>query len=218
MSHRNLCTRLGLTHEEVLLLPGGPKRWRASEDAEWGTVERAAADVYASRGWSGDHGEGGLMLSLVKAASIRTLPAAYASAFIEGLYYHPTPTGVPSPAAMLGNVASASLDDVLRTYEALAVGPGATPYFFPTVTRSKIVGLFETLGRDRLHAIASRFADAPYDFRAGWPDLTLWKDGEIIFREVKAPGDRFHASQKQLYESLLRPLGFNVGIIDVVAG
>jgi hypothetical protein len=218
MSHRSLCARLGLVHEELTLVADGPKRWRASPDSPWGPVERAAFDVRASEGWRGDHGEGGLILSLIKAASIRDLPATHASVFVEALYYHPPPRGLPPPAAMLANIASVSIEDIQRTYGVLAVGPLETPVYYPTVTREKVADLFVTLGRDRLHAIAEIFAQAPYDFRAGWPDLTLWRNGEVIFREVKAPSDRLQASQKQLFDGLLGPLGLNTGVIDVIAG
>lgn len=77
--------------------------------------------------------------------------------------------------------------------------------------------LFDHLGVDRLHAIAERFATASYDLRAGWPDLTLWRDGEVRFVEVKAPGDSTHASQARLTSNLLVPLGFRVGLAEVRA-
>ena len=80
-----------------------------------------------------------------------------------------------------------------------------------------VLGLFEHLGIDRLHAIAERFASASYDLRAGWPDLTLWREGEVRFVEVKAPGDSMHAKQARLISTLLVPLGFRVGLAEVQA-
>ncbi len=64
--------------------------------------------------------------------------------------------------------------------------------------------------------IAKAFGADPYEYRKGWPDLTLWKNGEVIFREIKAPGDRLHKSQKTLIADILLPLNFDVSIVDVV--
>lgn len=201
----------------MALFTDGPKRWRASDRTPWGSVEQAAFARFEAEGWTGDDGEGGLILSLIKAASIRNLSPVYASAFVEGLYFHPRSGDMPSVSQMLTNVACATTDDVLRTYRVLAAGANETPVYYPSVTRAKILGLFAALGRERLHAIATLFAAAPYELRAGWPDLTLWRDDQILFREVKAPGDRLHASQKRLVETILRPLSYDVGVIDVQA-
>lgn len=217
MPHARLCAALDVGHSEMVLVRMGPKLWRAPGRHEGGSVERAVFDAFVDQGWAGDFGEGGLMLTLIKAASIRSLPPAHASTFVESLYFHPARPPMPSPGEMLANVASASAGDISKTYDALAVGPGRTPQYYPSVTWPKVHGLYRALGREPLAAIAAIFATAPYDFRAGWPDLTLWRNGRLIFREVKAPGDRLHAKQKALLMGLLKPLGFDVGVIDVKA-
>ena len=194
----------------------GAKRWRTTPNHDECSLERAALQAYEAEGWQGDHGEGGLILTLIKAASVRSLPKSYASVFVESLYYHPTAEGLPTPAEMLTNVKGAVAADIGRTYGVIAARTGA-PEYYPTVTLDKVLALFSVLGADRLGAVASIFADAPYDLRAGWPDLTLWRSGKVMFREVKGPGDRLHASQTRLIETVLKPLGFDVGIIDVKA-
>lgn len=78
-----------------------------------------------------------------------------------------------------------------------------------------LTGLFDALGPDRLAEIATVFATAPYDLRAGWPDLTLWQDGKVRFVEVKAPSDSFHASQARLISKLLLLLAFEVSLAEV---
>ncbi|MBN8552077.1 MAG: VRR-NUC domain-containing protein [Caulobacterales bacterium] len=184
----------------------GPKRWRATSAHDETSLERAALVCYEADGWLGDHGEGGLILTLIKAASIRRLPESYASAFVEGLYYHPTAEGLPTPSEMLANIKSVTTEDIGRTYSVVAMRIGA-PEYYPSVTLDKVLGLFSILGAQRLEAIAALFAQAPYDLRAGWPDLTLWRANQIVFREVKGPGDRVHASQRRLIQTILKPLG-----------
>lgn len=87
--------------------------------------------------------------------------------------------------------------------------------FYPMVHWEHVEGLFKVLGRDRLAAIATIFATAPYDLRAGWPDLTLWCEDEFRFVEVKAPSDQMHASQARLISTLLRPLDFEVTLAEI---
>jgi len=197
------------------MVSAGPKLWRATPDHGETSLERAALERYEADGWRGDHGEGGLFLTLIKAASIRRLPKSYASAFVEGLYYHPAAEGLPTPSEMLANVKSVTAEDIRRTYAVIAVRNGG-PEYYPSVTLTKVLGLFSVLGAERLEAIATIFAQAPYDLRAGWPDLTLWRGDQLIFREVKGPGDRLHASQKRLVQTILKPLGYDVGITDVI--
>ncbi len=88
--------------------------------------------------------------------------------------------------------------------------------FFPHLREWHFLELFEHLGRERLHDIAEVFSRDPYEYRKGWPDLTLWRDGEVVFKEVKAPGDQLHASQRKTIRDVLVPLGYSVTIVDVV--
>lgn len=92
---------------------------------------------------------------------------------------------------------------------------GTTPAYYPGLRWEHVQGLFGVLGADRLAAIASSFATAPYDLRAGWPDLTLWRDGEVRFAEIKSPAEQMHASQFRLITTVLLPLGFYVALVEV---
>jgi VRR-NUC domain len=80
-----------------------------------------------------------------------------------------------------------------------------------------MIDFYISIGRERLSKIAELFAEDPYEYRKGWPDLTLWdpESGQIIFREIKAPGDKIRPSQKKMIEKILLPLGYNVGVVDV---
>lgn len=65
---------------------------------------------------------------------------------------------------------------------------------FPDLTEAIIEGAYAALGKDRTIAILEVMLKNPYLFRKGWPDLTLFRDGEIQFVEVKAK-DKLHVSQ-----------------------
>ncbi|MHA1528005.1 MAG: VRR-NUC domain-containing protein [Alphaproteobacteria bacterium] len=88
--------------------------------------------------------------------------------------------------------------------------------FFSDIREHHFTGLFQVLGPDVLSKITEIFATDPYEYRKGWPDLTLWKGEKVVFKEVKAPGDRLHKSQRKTISEVLIPLGFEVTIVDVV--
>ncbi|MGA2807482.1 MAG: VRR-NUC domain-containing protein [Terracidiphilus sp.] len=214
----------------IELEAGAAKLWRRTLQSEWTRVEVAALRHFEAEGWAGYAGEGGLILSLIKAASFPTLPAGMHSHFIEALYYiasdeyraapdyRPPPPSLANPfdaAGMVGNTLSTDEDRLVANF-AVMTGPGSsTLSFFPHLTLERLLGLYRALGNHRLHQIAALFAEDPYTLRKGWPDLTLWRGNEVFFCEVKAPGDKLQASQRKLMERILLPLGLEVQIVNV---
>ena len=51
-------------------------------------------------------------------------------------------------------------------------------------------------------------------FKYGWPDLTLFKDGEALFIEVKTT-DRLSIHQINIWERILKPLDINMSVIHL---
>ena len=78
--------------------------------------------------------------------------------------------------------------------------------------------LLAVAGVDLLHRIATIFATNPYEYRRGWPDITMWKDGQLRFVEVKAPGDRLGKSQKVIAASFAGPLDLDFSLVEVTLG
>ena len=77
------------------------------------------------------------------------------------------------------------------------------------------IELFEVLGKASLLEIARRFGTDPYAYRNGWADLTIWRDDELRWIEVKARGDALHKSQRKLIKDILLPCGLNYSLADV---
>lgn len=102
-----------------------------------------------------------------------------------------------------------------RNWKIITASARHSPAYYPNVREHHVTSLFDALGPDRLAEISTVFATAPYDLRAGWPNLTLWQDGKVKFVKVKGPSDSFHASQARLISKLLLPLGFEVGLAEV---
>jgi hypothetical protein len=210
--------RLGIRHERILLETIGPKQWRFA-DGPHGLVEDAALAHFTADGWSGAAAEGGLILTLIKAASFAKLATRNADTFIEALYHQNVAFEEDrfEPQEMVGSVRRATRAQLATNWEVISATAGTTPAFYPKVTWSHVEGLFEALGNERLAEIVTIFATAPYDLRAGWPDLTLWRDGQIVFAEVKSPTDQMHASQSRLISTVLVPLGFDTVLVEVGA-
>jgi tetratricopeptide (TPR) repeat protein len=77
--------RFGIEHE-VVHLDGAGKDWRFHRSDAYKPVELATLDHYQAEGWHGCAAEGGLILTLIKAASFKALPVRHADTFIEALY------------------------------------------------------------------------------------------------------------------------------------
>ena len=63
-----------------------PSRWRSAAFREWTSIENAALEHYLDGGWSGAAAEGGLILTVIKAASFARLAERNAATYIEALY------------------------------------------------------------------------------------------------------------------------------------
>ena len=209
--------RLGIKHEVVLLEKGGGKDWRHGANGLWTTVETGALEHYRSIGWDGAASEGGLILTLIKAASFEALDARNSDTFVEAFYAQNVAFDQDrfAPERLIATVSNATRRQIERNWRVIAASAGNSPAYYPNVREHPVTSLFDALGPDRLAEIATVFATAPYDLRAGWPDLTLWQDGKVKFVEVKGPSDSFHASQARLISKLLLPLGFEVGLAEV---
>lgn len=209
--------RLGIEHEVVKLESGGKKNWRFQPHNAWSSVEEAALAHYENTGWSGVAAEGGLILTLIKAASFTKLDSRNADTFTEALYAQNVAFDEDrfDTNQLIETLSRATHDQLKRNWKVISATAGVSPAYYPTVRLNHVLELFEHLGPERLAQIAQLFAKAPYDLRAGWPDLTLWKDGSVRFAEVKAPGDSMHASQSRLISTILLPLGFKVSLAEV---
>jgi hypothetical protein len=231
----------------ISLHAGERKCWRYDPAAAWVSVERAALAHFQQEGWSGDSGEGKIVLSLIKATSFTVLPTTLHSRYVESIYSNnagyidvrehniklgidpETPASslveafnrereaeVISPSDRIANILTASEQRISNNFK-IMTGPGShTLSLFPSLTLENMLGLYKALGNQRLSQIAEIFGTAPYILRSGWPDLTLWRGSEVVFKEIKAPGDHPRVNQIQTIDRVLLPLGFDVEFVRVI--
>jgi hypothetical protein len=197
--------------------------WRFNSKTPWTSVENASLNALESDGWRGYAGEGGLILNLIKAASFVEMPSRLRGVFIEAIFCG-NMDGYDKKRidALVDNILRADTAQISRISRRMAAPRREGGFdcsmldFFPNLKEWHFIECFQSISATRLHSIAKIFATDPYEYRKGWPDLTLWRDGAIAFKEVKAPGDKLHASQKNTIENLLLPLEFPVSIVDIV--
>jgi hypothetical protein len=229
-------TKAGFRHDSFALRPGStPKLWTSPITGADCTVEKAAFDHFAMEGWRGYGGEGGLVLNLINAMSFRPVPPRHRATFVESLYSGNVAFGSDryDKAQLLANVLAASEDDVATNfdilsssapvyyeYEGVTFGPKSECMldFFPGLEKWMFLELHRAAGTDLLHRIGQIFATNSYLYRRGWPDLTLWRESELLFVEVKAPGDRLHDSQRTIAKDIAGPLGLDFLLLEVRPG
>ena len=73
------------------------------------------------------------------------------------------------------------------------------------------VAMYNAISKNIYISVAKKFAEDPYTYRSGWPDLTLVKGKEVLFVEVKTK-DKLHNSQIVTIPSMrdVTPFSFKV--------
>lgn len=86
---------------------------------------------------------------------------------------------------------------------------------YPRVRHDFLSMLAETIPVDLRIRLLQTYMLKPYDYRAGWPDLTVFRNGGISFIEVKTT-DRLHESQLRFATEVATPLGLECQVVQVL--
>lgn len=184
-----------------------------------GLPEEVVGRMYASSGAHVSFCEGGSMLLLMKAAALETLAKRnsfndrsdavirYLEAQLTILAEH--------IAEIVETVRSISPDALARNLFELAESPTLRS-FFPRVKPEFMLELYEQMGNEKLADLLLAFSVAPYEYRAGWPDLILLKNGAMKFVEVKT-SDKLLDTQMRFAKGIGKPMGFDCGVVRLKA-
>jgi hypothetical protein len=196
--------KLGIDYSELILTRNNQnkKQWK-DNNGNWRSVEKAAFSIYEANGYVGCCEEGALLKFLLKCASVRVcdwLLEHDSQSFIEGIYAIQNEEhnivdkrdlvwacNSQYYGDLLANVKNSSIDkinEVAKVCDYISQGS------MKVIDKNLIEVMFSIIGNETLFQIATVFKLEPYTYRAGWPDLTLMKDGVLEFIEVKAPNDR----------------------------
>jgi len=159
--------------------------------------ERAAWKHYLQQGYEGGYCEGGPILLIIRAAALDLFTKLNSFGSREDACNRFTEAQLKIHEGRINTIASAvekaDHKSVARgfreIYRSLMVQEA-----YPELTEAAITAIFAALGGTTLRAITEAVAEDPYQYRAGWPDLTLAKGGDMLWVEVKTT-DRLHMSQ-----------------------
>lgn len=181
-------------------------------DMAFARPEPAAKQLLVEDGWCAACCEGGPVLVLLKAACLELLaelnPFGRRDArtrFLEAQFTIHTAHTEDLVAA----IASAGLDSVMRSFDEI-YAEDFVRECYPGLTSDLIAALWEALA-EKLPSLALRFAADPYLYRAGWPDITAVRNGQLPFREVKTT-DKLHRSQIETLSGVILPEGLSCEI------
>lgn len=198
---------------------GSLKSWKNPRTKKnWCLVEDAVLGYYEIDGWRGYSKEGGLLLTLIKAMSFQEIPHQYRVVFVESLYHHRSTYGFELEK-FFHNIANAKEEQIKKNFRVMTgkTAKWSILEYFPKLEEWMLLELYRAMGNARILDIARKFSEDPYEYRKGWPDLTIWKNGQTKFLEVKAPGDSLQKSQRVIIDEFIKPLHLEFALVDVQA-
>lgn len=85
---------------------------------------------------------------------------------------------------------------------------------YPELSEEVCIALFEAIDVEVFISLAERFSEDSYNYRSGWPDLTLVRGKEVRFVEVKTT-DKLHKSQLSTVPMLKSVLPYDISVLRV---
>ncbi len=159
--------------------------------------EKAAWEHYRREGFVGSYCEGGAILILIRASALDFLTSVNTfksridacERFTEAqLSIHQDKS-----TTIIQTIESATPEIVARNFDEIYAN-SFVQELYPSLSPEGIVNIFLALGSKRLAAITKAIMEDPYKYRSGWPDLTMIRNGLILWVEVKTT-DKLHMRQ-----------------------
>lgn len=85
---------------------------------------------------------------------------------------------------------------------------------YPSLSFECCEALFYAIDKEILIEAAKKFSEDPYSYRNGWPDLTIIKDFEVRFVEVKTT-DKLHKNQLLTIPTFQKILPYDFSVCRV---
>ncbi|MCB5207801.1 VRR-NUC domain-containing protein [Methylovorus mays] len=211
------CVAVGWPLEQLTVLRTPQKQWRLGA-VETSDPEAIAALYIASLGESCSWCEGATINLLIKAAALDTL--ARLNSFDDRVdavrrYLGAQFTILASNISEVFSTIATSDQAVVERNLREVLGDPFVQDAYPRVQLSFALELLRAIDRSKLLEIAQRLAMKPYEYRSGWPDLTVIGGNGVRFVEVKTT-DRFQASQLRFATEVAEPLGLRCSVLQVI--
>lgn len=212
------CAEYGLPIEAFSFQRQQDSKLWIGEDLNCYTPEQVVLNSYLDAGYEGSWCEGGTLLHLMKSACFPILVKYNTFSCREDArrrYFEGQCTILSAHHdEILSTISSATISEIEK-YSTEIVEDKFIQEWFPRVSAQHIIRLWNALGSNLLTEIARIFLSQPYDYRAGWPDLTLIRGQMLRFVEVKTT-DSLHASQLRIVNAFSKSLSLNFSVAHVI--
>lgn len=199
------CRQLDILHEKIDGLTYGKK------------PEIDALNYFNDQGFLGTYCEGGAVLLLIRAAALDILAqfnflgrSDACTRFTEAQLV----AYKESSELILTAIRNTDKNQVICNFNEIYMHQ-RIPGYYPGLNADIISSLFAAIGAERLAQITAAIMENPYLYRAGWPDLTMIKDSDMFWVEVKT-NDRLHISQIMTISRMKPLLPGNVSVVQLV--
>jgi hypothetical protein len=190
------------------------RSWVLENGKQFKEPEKAALAIFEDKGYKGSFCQGGAINTLMHAASLDYLAKvniynsridACKSLFKGQCYYFKD-----KKEYILREIFNANETTIKRNLEEINNYNVWRVVFDGDI----IIGIWKALGKDNLQKIVNKYFENSYQFSSGWPDLTLFKDNELLLLEVKTT-DTLHRSQIILIRDFIKPLNLNCKVLKI---
>lgn len=178
------CLQLDIAHEKIEGLPYGKK------------PEIDALNHFSDQGFVGAYCEGGPVLLLIRAAALDVLAQISFSGRSDACTRFTEAQLViykESSEMILKAIRNTDKAQIVRNFNEIYKHQ-QIPQYYPELNSDIMSSLFAAIGAERLAQITEKIMENPYSYRSGWPDLTMVKDSDMLWVEIKTT-DRLHVSQ-----------------------
>ncbi|WHI48958.1 hypothetical protein [Microbulbifer sp. VAAF005] len=209
------CAYLGISFEEIEGLEADQR------------VELSVSQYYSKSGFESINLEGGEFLVLMRCASWTFLSKACRAnetPYLEALLVDskdPSSRNRRVVDSMLEGISDSNRNSVTRSFNRIYPNTSLEKTY-PGLTSSFIGNLYEVIGMNNLFELAKCFAEDPYRYRKGWPDVTGYRldkrplrknDARLFLREVKVK-DKLRPSQIITLRKLKKLIP-DIGVVKV---
>ena len=182
-------------------------------------IETFALECLEINGWKGDRTEGSIFffISYAVRAILKKMKVAYQPRDIP-------PIDLTRIRNSLNTRESDALDKAIEQlsdeqFKAYHNQMLKDPRIFflpkpgPQLTVDRLIEGWRCIGEDQIRRFCERqmFGFGGY----GWPDITLYREGQFRFVEIKKRGDIFTPAQPMWFRNFARPLGWDVQVLEI---
>lgn len=216
LSLEGQCETLGIPLEQLFIERSGDA-WVVNGNS-FKRPEPAAYNHYENLGYLGTSCEGSAPLMLMKCASLDFLAEINIFNDREDAclrYFEAQCTIHKSKIDLIIEAIHSATENTIKRHFSEIRSKPLYSTLYPEMSVDGLLSIWNSIGASGWTRIAKSFMEAPYTFRAGWPDLIIAAESDLKLVEIKTT-DKLHSSQKMTISDFLLPLGLSVSVTKLI--